>query len=68
MSADAVQWYKCDKCDYKTIYKSCLKQHKIIHLSADAVQWYSCDKCKYKTKRKDHLRQHMKSQKYRVKS
>jgi hypothetical protein len=59
-STDAVQWYNCDKCEFKTKRNFSLKQHKKIHLSADAVQWYSCDKCKYKTKWKGYLTKHNK--------
>jgi predicted RNA-binding Zn-ribbon protein involved in translation (DUF1610 family) len=46
---DAIHWYNCDKCEYKTKRNNYLKQHKITHLSADEVQWYSCDECEYKT-------------------
>jgi hypothetical protein len=56
MSADAIHWYKCDKCEFKTKWKSYIKSHKNIHLSADAVQWYSCDKCKYKTQQRSYLK------------
>jgi general transcription factor IIIA len=60
LSTDAIQWYYCDKCEYKTKYNKDIKRHKGIHLSADAVHGLAVitDKCKYKTKRtynKKHL-------------
>jgi hypothetical protein len=60
LSADAVQWYSCDKCDYKTKRNCYLTQHKKIHLSADAIHWYSCDKCDFKTKWNHNSKQHKK--------
>jgi hypothetical protein len=45
---DAVHWYNCDKCEFKTNRNGCLKQHCIKKHHLSAVQFYSCDKCKYK--------------------
>ncbi|KAJ3632428.1 hypothetical protein MTP99_009440 [Tenebrio molitor] len=38
LAEHAVQWYNCDKCEFKTKSKENLKRHQKIHLSADAVQ------------------------------
>ncbi|KAJ3628565.1 hypothetical protein MTP99_015864 [Tenebrio molitor] len=61
LSEDAIQWYNCDKCEFKTKYNENIKRHeKRIHLSADAVQWFSCDKCEFKAKTKEYLKRHKK--------
>ncbi|KAJ3622126.1 hypothetical protein MTP99_002652 [Tenebrio molitor] len=57
-SADAIQWYNCDKCEFKTKWNENLTRHKAIHVSADAIQWYNCDKCEFKTKYKGNIKQH----------
>ncbi|CAH1374633.1 unnamed protein product [Tenebrio molitor] len=69
---NTVQWYNCDKYEFKTKrklkqkrhkakYDHHIKEHETIHLSADAIQWYSCDKCEFKAKRKTYLTRHKKS-------
>jgi predicted RNA-binding Zn-ribbon protein involved in translation (DUF1610 family) len=59
LSPDAVKWYSCNKCEYKTKYRGNIKEHNITnHLSTDASQWYSCDECEFKSRRKYHLKRH----------
>jgi uncharacterized protein YlaI len=55
---NTVQWYNCDKYEFKTKRKLKQKRHRKNPLSADAVKWFSCDECEFKTKRNDHLKRH----------
>ena len=44
---DEVYNYKCDQCDYQTIYKRYLKSHSLKHKNSDKVDMYKCDQCEF---------------------
>ena len=49
---------QCDDCDYKTVRKDMLKNHKmVVHQGIK----FPCDKCSYKASHKSHLNRHVQS-------
>jgi general transcription factor IIIA len=60
LSREDVQWFRCDKCDYKAKHRYRVKHHKLIkHTSDEEALWLQCEQCSYKTKLKYSLRRHM---------
>ncbi|KAJ8957854.1 hypothetical protein NQ318_001850 [Aromia moschata] len=55
---DTPHQYQCELCNYKTRYKSRLKDHMVIHLDPSKTATYQSDRCEYKAKRKKSLTKH----------
>eukprot|EP00095_Tigriopus_kingsejongensis_P002664 maker-scaffold1023_size69924-snap-gene-0.18 protein:Tk02664 transcript:maker-scaffold1023_size69924-snap-gene-0.18-mRNA-1 annotation:"unnamed protein product" len=58
--------YKCDYCEYATVYKQCLDDHLKRHLrklgkseDPNTTLWYYCDKCANRYVSQDSLTQHI---------
>ena len=57
---EVVFCHYCDKCDFRSKYKHCLRRHKYLkHLNDDEIAWFHCLKCPYKCKRICNLRAHV---------
>ncbi|KAJ8913681.1 hypothetical protein NQ315_007398 [Exocentrus adspersus] len=55
---ELVQWFNCDRCDFKSTLKVCLKRHMPVHRSPLDIEWYECDLCDYKSILKVNLKRH----------
>ncbi|XP_018567057.1 zinc finger protein 366-like [Anoplophora glabripennis] len=51
--------FKCNICDYLTVYFHVLVKHVSNHNSFPDTDWYLCNKCDYRTLHKYYFKQHV---------
>ena len=51
--------YKCDQCDFQTIWPNSLQCHMKTH--DDSAEEFQCEQCDFKTKWRSHLKRHKKT-------
>ncbi|XP_063926526.1 uncharacterized protein LOC135140059 [Zophobas morio] len=57
---NAIRWYHCEKCSFKTKYSYNLKIHKKYrHIPINDITWYKCKFCSNQTKTAQGLKQHV---------
>ena len=58
-SGENQEFFKCDQCAYKTVYRSYIKDHAKKHLVGDDHKTFKCDECPYKSAFSQRLKMHV---------
>lgn len=63
INTEKIKVFRCDECEFRTIYNSCLKRHK--QMKQDNVdRLFVCDMCNYKTLKKPAFNNHIISEQH----
>ncbi|XP_018567054.1 zinc finger Y-chromosomal protein-like [Anoplophora glabripennis] len=54
-----IQWYPCETCDHKPVYKSGKKSHILKHKESSKVKVYKCNMCEFYTRWKSSFNKHL---------
>ena len=54
-------YYECDKCNYKSVQKKNLTEHKKIVHEKNSQTQFQCDKCNYKSIQESNFKRHKKT-------
>ncbi|KAJ8913676.1 hypothetical protein NQ315_007393 [Exocentrus adspersus] len=54
------EFFQCNLCGFRSIYKMCLKRHiTAFHSHPSEIEWFACALCDFKAKQKAHLTTHV---------
>ncbi|XP_018575873.1 zinc finger protein 729-like [Anoplophora glabripennis] len=61
--AAAKEVHRCEKCDYKTVFRNHFANHQLVHEDPSKIKEHKCDICGYAAKKRCYLLRHLLSHK-----